>query len=80
MQLLDTDQLLDCNKLEFFPVRHIGLQALFARFCDAFSAAQTWAIRHGISEDEHRLAIVPVGFDPDRQRPILIYGVLETHP
>lgn len=80
VQLLDTDQLLDKQRGEFLPVRTPGLDALFPSFEAARQAAGHWLHSHDVSADEHRLAIVPTGFDDVLQRPILIYGVLCAQP
>ena len=80
VQLLDTDQLLDCESGRFIPVRSIGLMALFETFDDAHFAACIWVENYCPEPDEHRLAIVPAGFDPILERPILIYGVLCGQP
>ena len=80
VQLLDTDRLLDRNSGEFLPVRSGQLAALFATFGDAHAAASRWLGEHGENPAEHRLAIIPAGYDPVRQRHILIYGVLCGNP
>ena len=76
VQLLDTDQLLDRNSSDFLPVRSPQLNPLFDSFDDAYAAAAQWVESHDENPDEHRLAIVPVGYDPILERHILIYGVL----
>lgn len=80
VQLLDTDQLLDRESGEFLPVRHTALSALHDSFDAAYEAARNWAERHAIAADEHRLAIVPVGYDKLLERHVLIYGVLCGQP
>lgn len=78
VQLLDTDQLLDRNTGRFLPVRSNALNPLYLSFEDAFDAAEAWVIAH--RPDDHRLAIVPVGYDEVLERHILIYGVLCAAP
>lgn len=80
VQLLDTDRLLDAATGELLPVRSPDLRAAFASFAAAHAAAATWAARNAVAPDDHRLAIVPVGYDPVLQRHVLIYGVLCGHP
>lgn len=80
VQMLDTDTLLDRNTGDFLPVRAPHLDGLFSTFDDARFAATTWVDRHCPNPDEHKLAIVPAGFDPLLKRHILIYGVLCTTP
>jgi hypothetical protein len=80
VQLLDTDRLLDRHSGNFLPVRSAHLAASFATFGEAHAAASQWLDRHGEDPDEHRLSIVPVGYDPTRQRHVLIYGVLCGQP
>lgn len=78
--MLGTDTLLDRATGDFLPVRSRGLQGLFEHFDEAFSAAQAWVEIHCEVFDEHRLAIVPAGFDSVLERHVLIYGVLNEHP
>ena len=80
VQMLDTDTLLDRASGEFFPVRSPVLNGLFATFDDAFAAACRWVEVHCERPDDHRLAIVPAGFDDFLQRHVLIYGVLCGRP
>jgi len=80
VQMLDTDTLLDRASGHFLPVRSAKLDALFASFDDAFAAACRWVEAHCSAPEDHRLAIVPAGFDEVRQRHILIYGVLRGQP
>ena len=80
VQRLDTDSLLDRRTGNFLPVRSPELQCLFANFDEARAAAGTWVIKNCPPPADHRLAIVPVGFDPVLQRHILIYGVLCGQP
>ena len=80
VQMLDTDTLLDRHSGTFLPVRSTKLQGLFGSFDEAYSAAKNWAERNCASPDEHRLAIVPAGFDTILERHVLIYGVLCGHP
>ena len=80
VQMLDTDRLLDRQSGDFLPVRSTALQALFESFDAAYGAAKVWAETHGAAPDEHRLAIVPAGYDAILERHILIYGVLCGHP
>ena len=79
VQRLDTDQLLDRNSQTFLPVRSPGLEPFFASFAEAHVAAGNWSDAHAGASDHH-LAIVPAGYDPVQQRPILIYGVLCGQP
>lgn len=76
VQMLDTDKLLDRASGEFLSVREAGLQALHISFAAAFSAASDWRQRHG----EAPLAIVPVAYDDQMRRHVLIYGVLPESP
>jgi hypothetical protein len=80
VQMLDTDTLLDRSSGNFLPVRASELDGLFATFDDAFAAACIWVERHCASPLEHRLAIVPAGFDDVLRRHVLIYGVLCGQP
>lgn len=80
VQMLGTDTLLDRPSGNFLPVRSSALQGLFEHFDEAFSAAQSWVESHCEAFDEHRLAIVPAGFDNVLERHVLIYGVLCEHP
>ena len=80
VQVLDTDTLLDRTSGHFLPVRSVELDGLFASFDDAFAAACRWVEAHCSAPEDHRLAIVPAGFDEVRQRHILIYGVLCGQP
>lgn len=80
VQRLDHDQLLDRSSQAFLPVRDTALDALFASFVEAHTAASEWLCAQGLSSETHPLAIVPAAFDPVLQRHILIYGVLRTQP
>ncbi|MBL0351204.1 MAG: hypothetical protein WAS49_01375 [Candidatus Dechloromonas phosphoritropha] len=80
VQMLDTDTLLDRASGNFLPVRSAKLDGLFASFDDAFAAACRWVEAHCSAPEDHRLAIVPAGFDEVRQRHVLIYGVLCGQP
>ena len=80
VQMLDTDTLLDRASGTFLPVRTAELDGLFASFDDAFAAACGWVEAHCSAPENHRLAIVPGGFDEVRQRHVLIYGVLRGQP
>lgn len=80
VQMLDTDTLLDRTTGTFLPVRSTALRCLFADFDAAHAAARRWVEAHCTSPEEHRLAIVPAGFDPLLERHVLIYGVLCGHP
>lgn len=76
VQMLDTDRLLDQVSGDFLAVRSERLEALFDSFDSAYSAAVRWVELNGEPADDHRLAIVPAGYDPILERHILIYGVL----
>ncbi|WP_412479438.1 hypothetical protein [Azonexus sp. IMCC34839] len=76
VQMLDTDLLLNRRTGQFMPVRTPGLEASFESFDSAYAAAEHWIEAHGESLEDHRLAIVPVGYDPILERHVLIYGVL----
>lgn len=80
VQMLDTDTLLDRVSGDFLPVRSPALAAAFGSFDAAHAAACGWLARHRLGADEHRLIIVPVGYDELLERHILIYGVLCDHP
>ena len=80
VQMLDTDTLLDRGSGNFLPVRASELDGLFATFDDAFDAASNWVEAHCEAPQDHRLAIVPAGFDDVLQRHVLIYGVLCGQP
>ncbi|WP_153146118.1 hypothetical protein [Dechloromonas sp. H13] len=80
VQMLDTDTLLDRHTGAFLPVRASGLAGLFATFDEAYAAACRWVEAHCATPQEHRLAIVPAGFDDLLQRHVLIYGVLCCRP
>lgn len=80
VQQLDTDLLLDRRSGDLLPIRTPHLDALFTSFDDAFAAASQWVSQNCTSPAEHHLAIVPAGYDPVFERPILIYGVLCDQP
>lgn len=80
VQRLDSDHLLDRHSGILLPIRTPGLQALFEDFDSAYAAARTWTLAHCPPPGDHRLAIVPAGFDPVLQRPVLIYGMLCGQP
>jgi hypothetical protein len=80
VQQLDTDTLLDRRSGRFLAVRASDLDGLFTSFDEAYRAACTWVEGNCPTPAEHRLAIVPAGFDPILERHILIYGVLRDHP
>ena len=80
VQMLDTDKLLDRQSGDFLSVRSIVLQPLFESFDAAYTAAKQWVEKDGTDPDEHRLAIVPAGYDAILNRLILIYGVLGGQP
>ncbi|MBI2276720.1 MAG: hypothetical protein HYU74_05165 [Dechloromonas sp.] len=80
VQMLDTDTLLDRVSGTFLPVRSPTLEGLFATFDDAYAAARRWVEANCQAPDEHRLAIVPAGFDNLMERHVLIYGVLCAQP
>jgi hypothetical protein len=80
VQMLDTDTLLDSATGEFMTMRDQQLHGLFASFAAAHGAASRWVRAHCPTPEEHRLAIVPAGFDDELQRHILIYGVLRGQP
>jgi hypothetical protein len=80
VQRLDTDLLLDSATGDFLPVRSPKLQPAFARFEDAHAAGAQWVVQHHPDGSDHRLAIVPIGYDPLLERYVLIYGVLYGQP
>lgn len=80
VQMLDTDTLLDRNSGNFLAVRSPELDGLFATFDDAYAAARRWVEGNCANADEHRLAIIPAGYDERLQRHVLIYGVLCGQP
>ena len=80
VQMLDTDTLLDRSSGNFLPVRASELDGLFPNFDDAYIAASHWVETHCKSPLEHRLAIVPAGYDDVLRRHVLIYGVLCGQP
>ena len=80
VQWLDSDRLLDRRHDTFQPIRTPGLQPVFASFAAAHAAAAAWLAAQQIDPDEHRLSIVPLGYDPLLERHILIYGVLCGRP
>lgn len=80
VQMLDTDLLLDTVRNIFLPVRSPELRGLFTSFDAAHRAASTWVSTHCPSQEEHRLAIVPAGYDHTFGRHVLIYGVLRSNP
>lgn len=80
VQMLDTDKLLDRHSGDFLPIRATPLDALFDSFDAAYAAAVRWTRQHCPEPSEHRLAIVPAGYDAAMQRPVLIYGVLCGQP
>ena len=80
VQMLDTDKLLDCLNGTFLPVRTATLHGLFDSFDAAYVAAHAWVQDHCPNSDDHRLAIVPAGFDTVLNRHVLIYGVLCGQP
>ncbi|MGE5469311.1 MAG: hypothetical protein ACM3X0_00800 [Bacteroidota bacterium] len=80
VQRLDTDTLLDRQRGTFLAVRSPELHGLFASFDEAYAAAADWVIKNCPPPADHRLAIVPAGYDPMLQRHILIHGVLCGQP
>jgi hypothetical protein len=80
VQMLDTDKLLDRITGTFLPVRSTSLSGIFDSFDAAHAAAQAWVESHCPNPYDHRLAIVPAGFDAVLNRHVLIYGVLCGHP
>lgn len=80
VQMLDTDTLLDRHSGNFLPMRSAQLAGLFTTFEAAHAAASHWVATACATPEEHRLAIVPAGFDDELQRHILIYGVLCGQP
>lgn len=80
VQRLDTDTLLDRNSKRFLPVRSPELRGLFDSFDDAYEAARAWVQGNCPPPGDHRLAIVPAGFDDMLKRHVLIYGVLCAQP
>lgn len=80
VQMLGSDQLIDRVTGDFLPIRSPALNGLFDSFDAAHAVAQAWVERHCPDPNEHRLAIVPAGYDPVLQRHILIYGVLCAQP
>ncbi len=80
VQMLDTDQLLDRTSGVFLPIRSPRLACLFASFDEAHANASKWVATHALVATDHKLAIIPAGFDEILERPILIYGVLCGQP
>ncbi|MBL8429316.1 MAG: hypothetical protein JNJ95_05405 [Dechloromonas sp.] len=80
VQMLDTDKLLDRVTGAFLPVRSETLCGLFESFDSAYAAAHEWVCNHCPNPEDHRLAIVPAGFDSLLNRHVLIYGVLCGQP
>lgn len=80
VQMLDTDTVLDRDSNTFLPIRSTALHGLFPSFDEAYSAARNWAEGNCPDPQEHRLAIVPAGFDTVLNRHVLIYGVLCGQP
>lgn len=80
VQRLDTDTLLDRRSGTFLPVRSPALDGLYPSFDAAYAAAADWVHAHCPPPADHRLAIVPAGFDPVLERHVLIYGVLCAGP
>ena len=80
LQILDTDKLFDQNSGDFLPIRTTTLNALFSSFDAAYQAAALWVGKHGENSADHRIAIVPAGYDEILQRHVLIYGVLCSAP
>ncbi|MBS1142366.1 MAG: hypothetical protein H6R13_3819 [Proteobacteria bacterium] len=80
VQMLDTDKLLDRQSGDFLSVRATALQPLFESFDAAYADAKQWMEKHSTDPDEHRLAIIPAGYDAILNRHILIYGVLCGQP
>lgn len=80
VQMLDTDTLLDRVSGSFLSVRSATLHGLFDSFDAAYAAAHDWVEKHCLAPEDHRLAIVPAGFDTVLNRHVLIYGVLCGQP
>lgn len=80
VQRLDTDTLLDRASGRFLPVRNAALEALFASFDEARSAARAWLAGCGGTTERHPLAIVPATYDTVLGRHVLILGVLTRAP
>jgi hypothetical protein len=80
VQMLDTDSLLDRVSGNFLPIRSATLHGLFDSFDAAYAAAHRWVENNCTNPEDHRLAIVPAGFDTVLNRHVLIYGVLCGQP
>ena len=80
VQMLDTDKLLDRRSGDFLPIRATTLDGLFDSFDAAYAGAACWTRQHCPEPGEHRLAIVPAGYDDEMKRPVLIFGVLCGQP
>lgn len=84
---LGTDRLLDQRSQRLQAMRHPGLQAVFDSFAAAEAAARDWlcnsqplATTIAPAPDALPLSIVPLGWDAEMQRPILLWGMLSPEP
>lgn len=79
VQQLGSDRLLDQHTLTLQAMRHPGLHAVFADFASAERTARQW-LDTAPAAQSLPLSIVPLGWDADMQRPILIWGMLSAEP
>jgi hypothetical protein len=87
IHLLGTDRLLDQHSQRLQAMRHPSLHAVFDSFAAAETAALDW-LGNGQTNtatinptpDTLPLSIVPLGWDANMQRPILLWGMLSPEP
>lgn len=79
LQQLGSDQVLDRNTGNLRSIRTPKLHPVFSSFSEAYTAGKTW-VKNNHEISDIQLAIVPLGFDPELERHVLIYGVLQADP
>lgn len=80
LQRLDTDLLFDQTSGNFQPIRTPEIKVIFSSFDSAYQTAAAWVSTHCATPTDHKIAIVPIGYDDFLKRHILIYGVLSSTP
>ena len=71
--------MLDQHEQEFIEIRK-AKSADFSTFDAAFEFASKWLVKTNTPPEAYPMAIVPLGYDKEMGRYILIYGVLALAP